>query len=219
MKFIFTVAFVLIAAACCNALYHVTVNTHGMCEGMIFVEANIGRNHTNVINIIGHGDFMKQEEYDCTPNCELTSSTLFRPDLAEEPGKNRQFSWFRNSFQCQDLQIDNNYNNWYNLDYAFEVKTPYVFQGHNCYSYYNTTNPSFVVFGNDETGEVYGGILGETEFTLTFSPVNASPKLFTFDSSYQSQCNQDSFTLPDQRVYADACNHIPTELKKLLKFW
>jgi len=183
-------------------------------------------NTTGKMVVYGRGNFIKWEDFLCEPECKPATSILDRPDYATDVNVVKEFTWIPDSRSCTDKQMPKTAFNPYSFyEEWYEVRTPATFRGRTCYAYYNTTLPNTCVYGNHETGELLGGRSDKILYVVTVTAGQFSRKDFTMDRDFQSQCSEDSYALPDEEIYTNACKDIPTEtmnikdFKSFKKFW
>jgi len=206
-----TIVFIVAAACCCNGLFYFKHQISGICDVIVVAESTLGNNMTSKMVFTAHGLFIKSEEYVCSPNCILADCTLDRPDYAIGAFKTKQFSWRADSGSCTAFEEKTPTVNPYSLyEGVFETKSPAVFNNHNCFAFINMTEPNLILYGNDKTGEMFGFKSGDYTVTVEYSSAQHSPETFVMDPNYEN-CAEDSFIPPDQQVYDEACNAIPTD--------
>ena len=88
----------------------------------------------------------------------------------------------------------------------FEHKEPAVFNGHNCFKYYD--NETEVIWA-DEDGTMLGGylfIIFSIEFNFTYPSTPYTADMFTLPSDTTCDSYPKVFTAPEKDVFTDACN-------------
>jgi len=181
--------FIVLIACTCHAIYHLKQITP-YCDAEYSLHHYTWENDRHFwINITAHGYYMDQKEYKCwTDGCKLSKRMLIRPDYVE-PGYDAGY-FVENVNLCPAGQafIYHIYNPFSFFEDWFQYREPAVYQGKNCFKYYNdTTWTNLVAYGNDETNEVFYYEMKEdvevTHYFPTVIPVRHSPIDFTFNSS------------------------------------